>query len=441
MGTRKRAPSSLGDHGVVCRLVLLFANGTPQCREHVLRPGPNVIGRHLFGDLDLGEYVSAKHVTVHYTPPDVLLIEDGSTNGSFVDGARVDRGARADHQSLITCDETAWTLSIEPNALGSMTIPDDSVACAWEMRRAYQLCRQAAATSMTVLILGESGCGKERIARAVHTLSKRRGKFVALNCASETETLLESKLFGHVKGTFTGADRDQPGIFEAGRGGTVFLDEIGDASPKVQKALLRALQERKILRVGTSEEIPIDVRIVAATNRDVRGVDGEAPLRFDVLQRLSGFIIEVPPLRRRREEILPLCAYRLATEWNEKAPVFQFDAAKLILSDPWPGNVRELFNVVDQLRARSGPGVAYSAPLVREVLRTVRGRAPDVIAEPRSRQHYERLLREHDSIAGIAEELKISERTVGRDLEGHGLLPPPPKGGDLKKAFSASQPR
>jgi len=220
------------------------------------------------------------------------------------------------------------------------------------MQRVFELAKVAAPSSSTVLVLGESGTGKEVLARAIHRESARKdGPFVAVSCAALTETLLESELFGHEKGAFTGATARRKGKFEAAQGGTLFLDEIGDISPKLQVDLLRVLEERKLQRVGGNEPVEVDVRIIAATHRDLNAAAREGRFREDLYYRLNVIPIQLPPLRDRREDI-PLLVERflevLSVELGKKVEGVAADALAALMSHPWPGNVRELKNVLER---------------------------------------------------------------------------------------------
>ena len=209
----------------------------------------------------------------------------------------------------------------------------------------------SAANAATVLITGESGTGKEVVARLIHQHSNRKGAFVAINCAAIVDTLLESELFGHEKGAFTGADRSKPGRFELAADGTLFLDEIAELAPGLQAKLLRALQERVIERVGGTGSIPINARIIAATHRDLFALARTGGFREDLAYRLNVIDIELPPLRARREDI-PLLATALlekAARQNEQAtPSLSRSAVAALCDYDWPGNVRELENVLTQ---------------------------------------------------------------------------------------------
>ncbi len=219
------------------------------------------------------------------------------------------------------------------------------------MQEVFRRLRLAAQSDVTVLLTGESGTGKELAARAIHALSSRKDKpFFAINCSAIPETLLESELFGHVKGAFTGAIRDKIGIFQAADGGTLFLDEIGDTSPLLQLKLLRVLQENEIRRVGDDRGLKVDVRLITATNRDLKNLMSDGALREDFYYRIRVFEIGLPPLRNRREDI-PLLVRHFIQENTE---VFQKnvqdiaqDALQRLFEYHWPGNVRELKNAIE----------------------------------------------------------------------------------------------
>jgi two-component system response regulator HydG len=230
--------------------------------------------------------------------------------------------------------------------------PTELMARSPEMRKLMELAKTIAVTDSTVLITGESGTGKERVARFVHDHSGRvDGPFIAVNCGAITETLLESELFGHARGAFTGATTDRPGLFEAANGGTLFLDEVGEITLPMQVKLLRALQEREVRRVGENKSRPINVRIVSATNKNLKTEVAEKRFREDIYYRLNVVELLVPPLRRRREDILPLARFLLAESAVQmKRPVdgLTAEAADQLIGYTWPGNVRELANVMER---------------------------------------------------------------------------------------------
>jgi len=220
------------------------------------------------------------------------------------------------------------------------------------MRALYDQASRAAATTINVLILGENGVGKEILARAIHNLSPRaKGPFVALNCAALTESLVQAELFGHEKGAFTGALHARAGLLESAAGGTLFLDEIGELPLAIQSKLLRALEERKVLRIGARAERDIDVRFVAATNRDPEHEIERGTFRQDLYFRLNGISFLIPPLRERRQEIPHLARMFLARARAElSAPALSIASPTLALLEKyaWPGNVRELKNVIER---------------------------------------------------------------------------------------------
>ncbi|MGB2869789.1 MAG: sigma-54 dependent transcriptional regulator [Bacteroidota bacterium] len=228
----------------------------------------------------------------------------------------------------------------------------DIISKSPKMEEIFQLIKEVASLKSTVLIQGESGTGKELVARAVHFSGDRAAKpFVGVSCAALAETLLESELFGHEKGSFTGATSQKKGKFELADGGTIFLDEIGDISAKLQMDLLRVLQERKFYRVGGSEEIQVDVRVIAATHRDLQQAVEEAKFRDDLFYRLNVINIRIPPLRERREDISLLARHfveRLSHELGKNIGDITEEALKLLLNHDWPGNVRELENAVER---------------------------------------------------------------------------------------------
>jgi DNA-binding NtrC family response regulator len=229
------------------------------------------------------------------------------------------------------------------------------------MVEVFELVREVASQRSTVLVQGESGTGKELVARAIHFSGDRGPRpFVAVSCAALAETLLESELFGHEKGSFTGAVAQKKGKFELADGGTLFLDEIGDISPKLQVDLLRVLQERRFYRVGGSAEIQVDVRVIAATHRDLEAEVRDGRFRDDLFYRLNVINVRIPPLRERREDV-PLLAQefldRLSHELGREVSGISDDALRLLMDHDWPGNVRELENAVERALVTCKSGV------------------------------------------------------------------------------------
>ncbi len=223
----------------------------------------------------------------------------------------------------------------------------------------YKQVARAAATNVPVLITGETGTGKEQVARALHQRSLRAGgPFIAVDCGAISESLMESELFGHARGAFTGATGARRGLFEEASGGTLFLDEIGDIGPKIQSQLLRALQENEIRRVGESTPVKVDVRIAAATNKDLPALVKEGRFREDLLYRLDVVHLHLPPLRDRREDVPALVAHFSANHARGGAsPVVSEEAMSRLVAYDWPGNVRQLENVVARALALNVTGV------------------------------------------------------------------------------------
>jgi transcriptional regulator with PAS, ATPase and Fis domain len=279
-------------------------------------------------------------------------------------------------------DREAWrsesrmiSPATEPDAAASR--PDGIIGTTEAMRRVHDLIQRAAGCSLPVLIQGESGTGKELVARAIHRLSGRQQRrFFSENCSALSESLLESELFGHVRGAFTGADRDRKGILELADGGTLFLDEIGDMSVRMQSKLLRALQEREVRPVGGKDTIRVDVRIISATNRSLRGLIREGTFRNDLFYRINVVAIDLPPLRQRKEDIPVLVEHfldRIASETGLPRKHFSPGAIELLMSDEWPGNIRELENVIQRAVALSDDPVIDASALpdrVRHVMIT-----------------------------------------------------------------------
>jgi len=236
------------------------------------------------------------------------------------------------------------------------------VARSQEMLEIFSFIERLARYPTTALITGESGTGKEVVARALHRQSRREGAFVAVNCAAMPEALLESELFGHVRGAFTGADRDRKGLFEAAHGGSIFLDEIGELPMQVQAKLLRVIENREIKRVGSPEPLRVDIRIIAATNRDLATMVDRGEFREDLYYRLNVGSITLPPLRARIEDIDLLCGHflqRLARRLG-KDEVVEISEPVLAMfrSHPWPGNIRQLLNVMERaLIVARGPSI------------------------------------------------------------------------------------
>lgn len=275
----------------------------------------------------------------------VVLISAHGTVDTAVDAMRL--GAFDYLQKPYDRDKLLETVS---RALGKLeSLDSDIVSVSAEMDRIKKLILKIAKSNSTVLIRGESGTGKELIARAIHRNSNRSSEiFQAVNCAAINENLLESELFGHEKGSFTGAIGEKKGLFEVAHGGTLFLDEIGELDVSMQAKLLRALQEKKIRRVGGTSEIEVDVRVVAATNRDLLKMTEAGTFREDLYYRLNVLSIEVPPLRERPSDLKALIAFFLVKHGAGRTLSFSADARGVIDAYPYPGNVRQLESAIER---------------------------------------------------------------------------------------------
>ena len=259
------------------------------------------------------------------------------------------------------------------------------------MEELLQQAQRLAQSEASILIQSDSGTGKELLARAIHNVSPRKNKlFVAINCAAIPDNLLESELFGHRKGSFTGAERNHTGLIETAHGGTLFLDEIGDMSLEFQAKLLRVLQEGEIRPVGTTQSIPVDVRVISATHIDLEAAIKAGTFREDLYYRLNVVMLEIPPLCQRREDIQLLTQHFLSVirkhSKNCVAKSFSPEAMELLMTAPWPGNIRQLLNVIEQVT------VLTVTPVISEVLinRALRGKTGEILPFAEAQSDFER---------------------------------------------------
>ena len=311
------------------------------------------------------------------------------------------------------------------------------------MQEVYRMIKRVAPTNATVLIHGESGTGKELVARAIHYQSERSDRrFIAADCSALPPSILESELFGHVRGSFTGATDTRPGLFEIADGGTLFLDEISNISLEVQGKLLRVLEEREFKPVGSSEIRQVDVRFIAATNRDLKAMVSDSSFREDLYYRLNVFPITVPPLRERREDI-PLFAYyfldQLAKEAKKELKGFSADAMDLLMQYHWPGNVRELKNVIERLvimsdeellgrkhlrrtMKDSNVDMDHSAPRTREELKEVKKQIREEATEDVERAFIIQALSRNDwNVTKAAEDTGMQRPNFQALMRKHGI--------------------
>ena len=300
----------------------------------------------------------------HGSPPVLVWRADEETWTDWrAAGAAALRSGPADDDALAEC-----LLALSRTRAENVEDPPDEsglVARSPALRSALARARRAAPSRATVLVLGETGTGKEVVARLIHAAGPRAARpFLAINCAALPDTLLESELFGHVRGAFTGADRDRRGAFEEAHTGTLFLDEVGETSPAFQAKLLRVLQERTVRPLGSAQARAVDVRVIAATHRDLRREVAAGRFREDLFYRLNVFPVHLAPLRERPEDVVPLAEHflaRLGAEEGKPGCRLSAGAARRLRARPWPGNVRELENEVLRALVCARPGALLRA--------------------------------------------------------------------------------
>jgi len=373
---------SPADQTGLCLLVVGAGGGVA---HRLPETGEVIIGRSVECQIQIDEpSISRRHARLVLDPP--LRIEDlGSANG-----VRVAQRALAPHEPVTVEPGQAVELgsvvvvvhrpSMLPRGAGerahrpgeerpSLTPEGPPLVRDAAMKRLYDMVDRIAPSDLSVLLLGETGVGKEIVAEAIHARSVRAdGPFVRLNCSAIAESLVESELFGHEKGAFTGAHQTKRGILEMADGGTAFLDEVGELPVAVQAKLLRVLEDGTVQRVGGLSPRPIDVRFVAATNRDLKRATEDGSFRPDLYFRLNGISLSIPPLRERREEIGPLAVRFARRAVREGEPPNIADAAMALLKEhAWPGNVRELRNVVERAAVLSAGGTILPSHLPPEI--------------------------------------------------------------------------
>jgi len=441
-------------------LLVVDARGTAQA--HALEPGTSrlTLGRSRTCDVMIDDAsVSRQHAMIHLGA--VPRIENlGGSNGVLVRGKSLDVGAIADLAVGEIAQLGAVLVAIQA---GSAYLPQgrddrtrrlpalERTANAWDdgtivaidpaTRTVLRLVERVANSTISVLLTGETGVGKEIFAHAIHRCSPRAGeRFVRINCAALPASLAESELFGHARGAFTDASRDKEGLVESASGGTVFLDEVGDLPLDLQPKLLRVLEERMLQRIGETAPRPIDVRFIAATNRNLRSAIAEGRFRDDLYYRLNGVSIHVPPLRERRDDIARLALRFVARargiDEPEAATLWTRDALKALYDHSWPGNVRELRNAVEHAALIAGSGAIEIEHLpadVREHAQSSERTDPaalreDVKAYERARV-LEALARFGGNQTRAARALGISRRTLVTRLDEYGVARPRKPGG------------
>ncbi len=332
---------------------LRIAAGPDAGKEHVLDEGTTMVGTHVDNDLVLTDAtVSRYHLEIRVRRDGIEIRDLDTTNGTKHGGARVGNVVLTGAARLRLGKHTE--MDVEPVDT-SIDLSDwqgdrfgDVLGTTQPMRQLFALLGKAAATDATILLQGETGTGKEAIAEAVHKMSKRnRGPFVVVDCGSIPHELIASELFGHAKGSFTGAGADKQGLIEAANQGTLFLDEIGELALELQPQLLRVLDRRQVRRVGETQSVDVDIRVIAATHRDLRAMIKAGQFREDLYYRLAVVATSVPPLRDRKADIPALAAW-FADKMGRGGFAQSSALLELLERHDWPGNVRELRNVVER---------------------------------------------------------------------------------------------
>jgi transcriptional regulator with GAF, ATPase, and Fis domain len=355
----KREPAEPSTHVLARAPTVTFASvelivlvGMDRGQRLRLLPGTTRVGTAASCGFRLTDpAVSRVHCELSVDISAVRIVDAGSTNGTVVDGVDIEQ-AKLVEGSTIHIGNTTLRVEVAPEPLRVVLSPRESfgevIGASAEMRRIYAIMERVAPTDATVLIQGETGTGKDVIARSIHQSSKRStGPFVTIDCGGIAESLIESELFGHVRGAFSGAVSDRVGLFEQANGGTVFLDEIGELPLQLQPKLLRALEAREVRRVGDNTARSIDVRVLAATNRPLARSVNDGSFREDLYYRLAVFEVCLPPLRARREDI-PRLADHFYRRITDAAEALSPEILASLSSRGWPGNVRELRNFIER---------------------------------------------------------------------------------------------
>ena len=401
----------------------------PDAGKSIERTGGTiVVGSHEEADFTLTDpSVSRYHAELRLLPDGVLALDLGSKNGTRIGGARVERALVSAGGTIklgrtelkVVPRDDSVELGDEPESFGSF------VTLSRPCRKVLSQLRLVAKTEATVLIQGETGTGKELLAHAVHDHSERKdGPFVVVDCGAVTKTLLESQLFGHVKGAFTGAHESRPGAFEAAEGGTVVLDELGELPLDLQPKLLRVLEARTVRRVGDVEDKPVDVRFVASTNRDLETMVRNGEFREDLFYRVAVVRARVPPLRDRPEDV-PLLALHHAQNIGGNRVTITAEAQAVLASYDWPGNARELRNVIERAVALTKTGIIEPADLFPDddvrAAHSFHEAKDQVIAEFEKRYVKALLARHQGNVSGAAREAGLSRNALYALMKRTGL--------------------
>ncbi len=345
---------------------LVVVDGPARGTRVPIQGGVARVGAAPGSDLKLEEpTVSRVHCELRVRQETITLRDLGSTNGTFVDGVRLRDGDIAPG-ALVRVGATTFRVEVgdEPAfvEVSGATCFGELVGTSLEMRRVYAVLERLGSTDATLLVQGETGTGKDVVARSLHAASRRAaGPIVSIDCGAIPENLFESELFGHVRGAFSGAVSERKGVLEEASGGTLFLDEIGEMPLALQAKILRALETRTVRRVGSNTERPIDVRLIAATNRPLARCVNEGTFREDLYYRLAVVEVQLPPLRARREDI-PVLARHFYRQLAGPTAELPTDFITMLAARAWPGNVRELRNFIERSVSLGFVGRAGSAP-------------------------------------------------------------------------------
>lgn len=433
-----------------CQLVIL--EGTNRGKKLDLNKPVIKLGKREDNDLIIDEKtVSRNHLTIEQTEDRYLLKDLGSTNGTFINDIRVKEAYLTPGDIIrigtiriefIAFDEK---VQIEPSTRQEY---GPLIGRSRKMRQIFSILEKISPTNATVIVEGETGTGKELVAKAVHFNSQRKNKpFIVFDCSAVAENLIESELFGHIKGSFTGAVATRKGAFEEANGGTIFLDEIGELSLDLQPKLLRALEQREVKKVGANEAQAIDVRVICATNRNLKKEVSEGRFREDLYYRLSVVKIFIPPLRERPDDIAFLIERFLANgKFNQlpdgslKVSRVEDDALKMLTRYQWPGNVRELVNILERIvpmvdgNSITGQHVSFMfQEMEREDEEATEKMTVDMglpfkeakqkIVEQFEKDYLESLLkRNHYNISRTAREAGVDRKHIRNLLKKYGII-------------------
>jgi DNA-binding NtrC family response regulator len=445
---RRRLPSGLEEDQLPGRLShhrlrLTVVGGPDDALGCDVLAARVTVGTASTNDLAVTDPRVSRHHCEVLARDDCYVVRDlGSANGTFLNDVRVfeaplEAGARLSiGDSVLLFEPThSWVPIGESEAEHFGELYGSSAV----MRTVFALLEKIASVSLTCLVVGETGTGKEIAARAIHEFSARaNGPFVILDCGAVNENLIEAELFGHERGAFTGADRSRVGAFERANGGTIFLDEIGELPLELQPKLLRVLERKEITRIGAGDPVEADVRVIAATHRDLAAMVDQGAFREDLLYRLAEVVVRMPPLREHPDDI-PLLASRILQQIDGPKRSLGEDAVAYLIEQPWPGNVRELRNIV-----RRAAALTAGAALQREsfeqlehVRRSSRPPPPGIhgvssllqeqlsLREARrtaEREYLARLLeKHHGDLDVVADHAGIHRKSLERLIRQHGL--------------------